>query len=377
MVETLPAGRPRVPRHRPRLRARCRRRGRAVPARRGRGLRVGGVVVLVGRPAGLPRARRHGRRRRAWPPARCGLSLGPTTTDAEVDLALAAVPAAVARLPASGLAVRVLVGMSGGVDSSVAAADLRDDGHDVAGVTLKLWGGESDTGCCSVADVDDARRAADRLGVEHHVFNFGAEFDEQVVAPYVAAHAEGRTPNPCVECNRHVKFDLLLRRALALGFDAVATGHHARVVERPRRHPSGRPRRRCRPRTRATSSPCSGRTSSPAPGSRSAAGPRPRCGAGPPSSAWAPRPSPTARRCASSVAARAGRASSAPACRCTPGRVVDSGGAVVGAVDAVELVTVGQRRGHRAARAATIPATCSTSTSPPRRSPSAPPRSCS
>jgi tRNA-specific 2-thiouridylase len=126
--------------------------------------------------------------------------------------------------------VRVLVGMSGGVDSSVAAAVLRDDGHDVAGVTLMLWGGESETGCCSVADVDDARRAADRLGVDHHVFNFGAEFDEHVVDPYVAAHAAGLTPNPCVECNRHVKFDLLLRRALALGFDAVATGHHARVV---------------------------------------------------------------------------------------------------------------------------------------------------
>jgi tRNA-specific 2-thiouridylase len=122
--------------------------------------------------------------------------------------------------------------MSGGVDSSVAAAVLRDAGHEVAGVTLKLWGGESDTGCCSVADVDDARRAADRLDLDHHVFNFGAEFDEHVVAPYVAAHAEGRTPNPCVECNRHVKFDALLHRAIALGFDAVATGHHARIVER-------------------------------------------------------------------------------------------------------------------------------------------------
>ena len=128
--------------------------------------------------------------------------------------------------------MRVLVGMSGGVDSSVAAALLRDRGHEVAGVTLKLWGGASDTGCCSVADVDDARWAADRLGVEHHVFNFGAEFDRHVVAPYVEAHAAGRTPNPCVECNRHVKFDALLERALALGFDAVATGHHARIATR-------------------------------------------------------------------------------------------------------------------------------------------------
>ena len=84
-----------------------------------------------------------------------------------------------------------------------------------------------------MADVDDARRVADHLGIDHHVFNFGADFDRHVVAPYVAAHAAGRTPNPCIECNRHLKFDRLLERAEALGFDAVATGHHARVVERP------------------------------------------------------------------------------------------------------------------------------------------------
>ncbi len=128
---------------------------------------------------------------------------------------------------------RVLVAMSGGVDSSVAAALLLEAGHEVVGVTLKLWGGESDSDCCSVADVDDARQVARRLGIEHHVFNFGDDFDRHVVDPYVAAHAAGRTPNPCIECNRHVKFDRLLRRADALGFDAVATGHHARVVERP------------------------------------------------------------------------------------------------------------------------------------------------
>jgi tRNA-specific 2-thiouridylase len=122
--------------------------------------------------------------------------------------------------------------MSGGVDSSVAAAMLRDAGHDVVGVTMKLWGGASDTGCCSVADVDDARRVAQQLGIDHHVFNFGDEFDAHVVAPYLADHAAARTPNPCIECNRHVKFDKLVRRAQALGFDAVATGHHARVVER-------------------------------------------------------------------------------------------------------------------------------------------------
>jgi tRNA-uridine 2-sulfurtransferase len=128
---------------------------------------------------------------------------------------------------------RVLVAMSGGVDSSVAAALLLEAGHDVVGVTLKLWGGESDSGCCSVADVDDARTVARRLGIEHHVFNFGDDFHEHVVGPYVAAHAAGRTPNPCIECNRHLKFDRLLRRADALGFGAVATGHHARISARP------------------------------------------------------------------------------------------------------------------------------------------------
>jgi tRNA-specific 2-thiouridylase len=127
----------------------------------------------------------------------------------------------------------VMVAMSGGVDSSVAAALLVECGAEVVGVTMKLWGGESDTGCCSVADVDDARRVAARLGIDHHVFNFGDDFHSNVVDPYVAEHAAGRTPNPCIECNRHIKFDKLLRRAAALGFATVATGHHARVVHRP------------------------------------------------------------------------------------------------------------------------------------------------
>lgn len=126
--------------------------------------------------------------------------------------------------------MKVLAALSGGVDSSVAAALARDEGHDVVGVTMKLWGGESDTGCCSVADVEDARRSAAQLDVDHHVFNFGDEFQRLVVDPYVRDHTVGRTPNPCVECNRHLKFDALLQRADLLGFDAVATGHHARVV---------------------------------------------------------------------------------------------------------------------------------------------------
>ncbi len=126
--------------------------------------------------------------------------------------------------------MRVLAAMSGGVDSSVAAALLTQAGYEVVGATMLLWGGPGDSGCCSVADVDDARRVADRLGIDHRVFNFTEEFTSDVVDPYVAEHAAGRTPNPCVACNRAVKFGHFARRARRLGFDAVATGHHARVT---------------------------------------------------------------------------------------------------------------------------------------------------
>src|SRR5947209_1022920 len=117
--------------------------------------------------------------------------------------------------------MRILVAMSGGVDSSVAAALLVDAGHDVTGATLKLWGGEQDSGCCAASDVEDARRVAAQLGVPHYVFNLTDDFDADVVGPYVDAHAAGRTPNPCIECNRHIKWGRLAARAERLGFDAV------------------------------------------------------------------------------------------------------------------------------------------------------------
>lgn len=126
--------------------------------------------------------------------------------------------------------MKVLVALSGGVDSAVAAAMLVEEGHEVVAATMKLWGGATDTGCCSVGDVEDARRCAAQLGIDHHVFNFTEDFERDVVEPYVAEHLAGRTPNPCIECNRHLKFASFLDRARLLGFDAVATGHHARVV---------------------------------------------------------------------------------------------------------------------------------------------------
>jgi tRNA-specific 2-thiouridylase len=126
--------------------------------------------------------------------------------------------------------MKVLLAMSGGVDSSAAAIVLQQQGHEVTGVTMRLWGGESDTGCCSVSDVDDARRVAQQLDIDHLVFNFSEDFNTHVVAPYVDAHVHGVTPNPCIECNRHLKFDRLIERGRLLGFDAVATGHHAQIA---------------------------------------------------------------------------------------------------------------------------------------------------
>jgi tRNA-specific 2-thiouridylase len=235
--------------------------------------------------------------------------------------------------------MRVLAAMSGGVDSSVAAAMLVEEGHDVTGVTLRLWDNPTDAGCCSVAEIDDARRVAHLLGIDHFVWSFVDEFDARVVAPYAEAHARGLTPNPCIECNRHLKFGRLLRRATQLGFDAVATGHHARIHgdrlfrgADPRKDQSyvlyvlgGDELRRCR-------FPVGTMTKAEVRAKAAAMG------------------LPTAEKPDSQdvcfVTTSGGRAALLSSrIPLHAGRVVDTAGAEVGRVDALELVTVGQRRG--------------------------------
>lgn len=128
--------------------------------------------------------------------------------------------------------MRVLVALSGGVDSAVAAARMVDEGHDVTGVHLALAPKQSTgRGCCTLDDARDARRVADLLGIPYYVWDFSAEFTERVVEDFLAEYADGRTPNPCLRCNEHIKFAALLDKALALEFDAVATGHYARIEQ--------------------------------------------------------------------------------------------------------------------------------------------------
>ena len=130
--------------------------------------------------------------------------------------------------------MRVLAAMSGGVDSAVAAARAVDAGHDVVGVHLALSTAPGTLrtgarGCCSREDAADARRCADILGIPFYVWDFADRFNAEVVDDFVAEYAAGRTPNPCVRCNERIKFAALLDKALALGFDAVCTGHYARL----------------------------------------------------------------------------------------------------------------------------------------------------
>lgn len=130
---------------------------------------------------------------------------------------------------------KVVVGMSGGVDSSVAAYLLKEQGYEVIGVTMQIWQEEEQDaveekgGCCGLSAVEDARRVADYLQIPYYVMNFKKEFKEKVMDYFVDEYLQGRTPNPCIACNRYVKWESLLQRSLAIGADYIATGHYARI----------------------------------------------------------------------------------------------------------------------------------------------------
>lgn len=134
---------------------------------------------------------------------------------------------------------KVVVGMSGGVDSSVAAYLLKEQGYDVIGVTMQIWEDEEQQrteengGCCGLSAVDDARRVADRLEIPYYVMNFKQEFQKKVVDYFVEEYLAGRTPNPCIACNRYVKWESLLKRSMEIGADYIATGHYARIAKLP------------------------------------------------------------------------------------------------------------------------------------------------
>ncbi len=132
---------------------------------------------------------------------------------------------------------KVVVGMSGGVDSSVAAYLLKEQGYDVIGVTMQIWQDESQEqvedngGCCGITAVDDARRVAMQLDIPYYVMNFKNEFKKNVIDYFTDEYIHGRTPNPCIACNRHVKWESLLKRSLEIGADCIATGHYARIAQ--------------------------------------------------------------------------------------------------------------------------------------------------
>ncbi len=132
-----------------------------------------------------------------------------------------------------GMREKVVVGMSGGVDSSVAAYLLKEEGYEVIGITMQIWQEnarkEGEDGCCALRAVEDARRVCMQLEIPHYVMNFQQEFKTEVIDYFVQEYAAGRTPNPCIACNRHIKWGALLHRAIGIGADYIATGHYARV----------------------------------------------------------------------------------------------------------------------------------------------------
>ena len=134
---------------------------------------------------------------------------------------------------------KVVVGMSGGVDSSVAAYLLKEQGYDVIGVTMQIWQDEEraveeeNGGCCGLSAVDDARRVAAALDIPYYVMNFKKEFKENVIDYFIDEYLHGRTPNPCIACNRYVKWESLLKRSMDIGADYIATGHYARIEKLP------------------------------------------------------------------------------------------------------------------------------------------------
>lgn len=137
------------------------------------------------------------------------------------------------------MAEKVVIGMSGGVDSSVAAYLLKKAGYDVIGVTMQIWQEngieqqEEDGGCCGLSAVDDARRVANALDIPYYVMNFRGEFQKNVIDYFIDEYTKGRTPNPCIACNRYVKWESLLKRSLDIGADYIATGHYARIEKLP------------------------------------------------------------------------------------------------------------------------------------------------
>ena len=136
---------------------------------------------------------------------------------------------------------KVVVGMSGGVDSSVAAYLLKEQGYDVIGITLRMSPDNDETienegGCCSLSAVEDARRVCDRIGIPFYVLNFKDIFKEKVIDYFIDEYMVGKTPNPCIACNKHIKFDALLRKARGIGAEYVATGHYAKIVEKDGRY---------------------------------------------------------------------------------------------------------------------------------------------